>query len=177
MTLGLCASLSNYTPQSQAGSFPAQNMIWGFGFMLAVYIAGGISGAHLNPTITVSLSVWRGFPARRCVSYILAQIVGGITAGGLAYAIYHDAIVNQAAMSEVPQNQSKAAQAFLTTPKEFVKPATAFFNEFVGSAILVCSILALGDDTNAPPGAGMQAFIVGLLVGVLLIALGYNTGG
>lgn len=37
--------------------------------------------------------------------------------------------------------------------------------------------MALGDDTNAPPGAGMQAFILGILISVLVLALGYNTGG
>lgn len=64
-----------------------------------------------------------------------------------------------------------------TQPKSFVSPATAFFNEFFGSAILMGTILALGDDTNAPPGAGMQAFIVGILITILCLAFGYNTGG
>lgn len=177
MTLGLCAGLSTYTSQSQAGSFASLAAAWGFGFMIAIYISGGVSGGHLNPAITISLCVWRGFPPRKCVVYILAQIVGAITAGGFAYAIYHDAIVSSAAMQQVSQGESQAAQALLTMPKEFVKPATAFFNEFLGSAILVGAILALGDDTNAPPGAGMQAFIVGILITVLVMALGYNTGG
>ncbi|KAG2411663.1 hypothetical protein HFD88_009219 [Aspergillus terreus] len=177
LTIGLGAGLATFTSQSQAGSFPSLAAAWGFGFMLAIYLAGGVSGGHLNPAITISLSVWRGFPARKCVVYLLAQIVGAITAGGFVYAIYHDAIVSSAAMSGVPQNQSNAAQALLTMPKEFVQPATAFFNEFLGSAILVGCIFALGDDTNAPPGAGMQAFIVGIMISVLVLALGYNTGG
>ena len=58
-----------------------------------------------------------------------------------------------------------------------MRPATAFFTEFLGSAILVGSILALGDDTNAPPGAGMQAFIIGIIITIVILALGYNTGG
>ncbi|KAL4892001.1 aquaporin-like protein [Aspergillus ambiguus] len=177
MTIGLCAGLATYTSQSQAGSFSSLAVAWGFGFMIAIYMAGGVSGGHLNPAITISLSVWRGFPPRKCVIYVLAQIIGAITAGGFAYAIYHDAILSSAAMSQVPQNQSNAAQALLTMPKQFVQPATAFFNEFLGTAILVGCLFALGDDTNAPPGAGMQAFIVGILITVLVLGLGYNTGG
>ncbi|CAP99447.1 hypothetical protein E8E15_004555 [Penicillium rubens] len=177
MTIGLCATLSNFTSSSQAGSYPAQSVAWGFGFMAAIYTTGGMSGGHLNPAITISLSVFRGFPARRCVIYIAAQLLGAITAGGISYALYHDAIVEVANLAKVPQNASVAAQALLTLPKPFVRPATAFFTEFVGSAILVGSILALGDDTNAPPGAGMQAFIIGIIISIVILALGYNTGG
>lgn len=145
--------------------------------MTAIYTTGGMSGGHLNPAISISLSVFRGFPARRCVIYIAAQLLGAITAGGISYAVYHDAIVEVATLAKVPQNASVAAQALITLPKPFVHPATAFFTEFLGSAILVGSILALGDDTNAPPGAGMQAFIIGILITIVVLALGYNTGG
>lgn len=177
ITLGLCGGLSTYTSDGQAGSWMTQSACWGFSFMIGIYIVGGISGGHLNPAITISMSLWRGFPARRCVIYILAQLIGAITAGGFAYAIYHDAIVNLSVETNLPQSETTASQAFLTLPKQFVSPATAFFNEFLGTAILVGTIMALGDDTNAPPGAGMQAFIIGILITVLVLALGYNTGG
>lgn len=177
ITLGLGAGLSWQTSQGETGSFPAQSAVWGFAFMLGIYIVGGVSGGHLNPVITISLSFWRGFPARRCLTYVLAQVVGAITAGGLAYAIYHDAIVNLATQTQLPQEQSAAATAFITSPKEFVHPATGFFTEFLGSAILVGSILALGDDSNAPSASGMQAFIIGILIAILSLSFGSNTGG
>ncbi|KAL3454134.1 aquaporin-like protein [Aspergillus insuetus] len=177
MTLGLCAGLSTFTSQNQAGTFPSLAAAWGFAFMIAIYVAGGVSGGHLNPAITISMAVWRGFPTRRCFTYILAQVLGAITASGIAYAIYHDSIVNSATTDGVPQAQSAAKQAMVTVPKEFVHPAAAFFTEFIGTAILLGVIMALGDDTNAPPGAGMQAFIIGLLITVLILAMGYTTGG
>ncbi|KAJ5753175.1 Major intrinsic protein [Penicillium odoratum] len=177
MTIGLCATLSNYTSNGQAGNYISQSVAWGFGFMVAIYIAGGTSGGHLNPAFSIALSVFRGFPARKCVIYIAAQLLGAITAGGIAYAIYHDAIVELSATTKTPQNAGLAAEAMITAPKSFVHPATAFFTEFLGSAILFGAIVALGDDTNAPPGAGMQAFILGILISVVVLALGYNTGG
>lgn len=177
MLIGLCATLSNFTSSGQAGTYTSQSVAWGFGFMVAIYITGGISGGHLNPAFSIALSVFRGFPARKCVIYIAAQLLGAITAGGIAYAIYHDAILEVVAKTKMPQNTSVAAQAMITMPKTFVHPATAFFTEFLGSAILFGAIVALGDDTNAPPGAGMQAFILGILISVVILALGYNTGG
>ncbi|KAL6237923.1 aquaporin-like protein [Aspergillus navahoensis] len=175
--LGLCAGLSTFTSSNQAGSFPSLAAAWGFGFMVAIYLTGGVSGGHLNPAITISMWVWRGFPARKCVTYALAQIIGAITAAGIAYALYHDAIVQLTASSHVPQAQPDIKQAMVVTPKPFVHPVASFFAEFVGSAILIGTILALGDDSNAPPGAGMQAFIIGILITVLVLALGYTTGG
>lgn len=177
MTIGLCAALSNFTSSSQAGSYPAKSAAWGFGFMVAIYTTGGVSGGHLNPAISITLYVFRGSPARRTLIYISAQLLGAITAGVIAYTIYHDAIVEVSATAKVPQSQSVAAEALITAPKQFVHPATAFFTEFVGSAILVGVIMALGDDNNAPPGAGMSAFIVGVLISIVILALGYNTGG
>lgn len=157
MTLGLCAGLQTYTSQNQAGSFSSLAPAWGFAFMVAIYTAGGVSGGHLNPAITISMAVWRGFPARKCMVYVAAQIVGSIPAGGIAYALYHDAIVDSALANHVTQGESPARQALLTAPKDFAHPVTAFFNEFVGTAILVGTIMALGDDTNAPPGGGGHA--------------------
>ncbi|KAL4816225.1 aquaporin-like protein [Aspergillus spinulosporus] len=177
MLLGLCAGLSTFTSSNQAGSFPSLAAAWGFGFMVAIYLAGGISGGHLNPAITISMWIWRGFPARRCLTYTIAQVIGAITAAGIAYALYHDAIVQLAASSNVPQSQTDVKQAMVVTPKPFVQPVASFFTEFVGSAILIGTILALGDDSNAPPGAGMQAFIIGIIITVLVLALGYTTGG
>lgn len=177
MTIGLCATLSNFTSSGQAGTYTSQSIAWGFAFMVAIYITGGISGGHLNPAFSIAMSVFRGFPARKCIQYIAAQLLGAITAGGIAYAIYHDAILEVVATTKLPQNASVAAQAMITAPKSFVHPATAFFTEFLGSAILFGAIVALGDDSNAPPGAGMQAFILGILISIIVLSLGYNTGG
>ncbi|KAJ5798843.1 Major intrinsic protein [Penicillium pulvis] len=177
MTIGLCATLSHYTSSGEAGSYTSQSLAWGFGFMAAIYVSGGVSGGHLNPAFSIALSVFRGFPARKCVIYIAAQLLGAITAGGIAYAIYHDAILEADAKTKTAQNAGLAVEALITAPKSFVHPATAFFTEFLGSAILFGAIVALGDDTNAPPGAGMQAFILGILISVVVLALGYNTGG
>ncbi|KAJ6109207.1 hypothetical protein N7486_001441 [Penicillium sp. IBT 16267x] len=103
MTIGLCATLSNFTSSGEAGSYTSQGLSWGFGFMLAIYIAGGTSGGHLNPAFSIALSVFRGFPARKCVIYIAAQLLGAITAGVIAYAIYHDAILDISAKTKMLQ--------------------------------------------------------------------------
>ena len=71
----------------------SNNFSWGLGYMGGIYIAGGVSGAHPNPAISIVLSIFRGFPARQCGYYIIAQMLGAITAGGIAYCLYRNSIL------------------------------------------------------------------------------------
>lgn len=119
------------------------------------------------------LSIFRGFPARRVPVYILAQIIGAFTGALLAYAVYRDDIFHLDG-ALLPES---TGIAFYTQPKAWVSNATAFFTEFLGAAVIGCSILALGDSGNSPPGAGMHAFIIGLLTTTVTMSLGYSTGG
>ena len=141
--------------------------------MIGIYLAGGISGAHLNPGISITLWIFRGFPGRRCCYYIIAQVLGAITAAGLTYCLYRDSILSLA--PNAPPGAS--GLGFYTEPLSHVSSATAFFNEYIADVVLLCVIFAMGDDSNAPPGAGMHSFVIGLVIYVLCICLGFNTGG
>jgi hypothetical protein len=89
-------------------------LAWGFGVMMAIYIAGGISGAHLNPTISIMLAIFRGFPWHDCWQYIIAQLLGSITASGIAYGLYRDAIAQYTRSKSI----SQAGPAFWTKPRD-----------------------------------------------------------
>lgn len=171
--IGLSGTLAVSTGGSDAGSRLSANWSWGLGFMVGIYLAGGISGAHLNPGISIALWIFRGFPGQRCCYYVIAQVLGSIVAAGLAFCIYRDAILNLA--PHLPPGSS--GLGFYTEPLEYVSSPTAFFTEFIADAILLCVIFAMGDDSNAPPGAGMHSFVIGLVIYVLSICLGFNTGG
>lgn len=137
-----------------------------------VYLAGGVSGAHLNPAISITLSLFRGFPSRRCAVYVAAQMAGGIVAGTLAFAVYHDAIYK----ADPALQPMTTGIALFTLPQPFVSTSAAFFNEFVAGVVLMLVVLALGDDTNAPPGVGMNALIIGLLVTTMMFTSAFQTG-
>jgi aquaglyceroporin related protein len=81
------------------------------------------------------------------------------------------------ALGEPNLAKSGTAGNFITFPRaEWVDDWHAFGTEFTGTTILAITVLALGDDANAPPGAGMNAFIIGLVITVLSMAFGWNTG-
>ncbi|KUI55652.1 hypothetical protein VP1G_03095 [Cytospora mali] len=171
--LGLCGTLSVNLSQNQTqqyGTFETLCWAWGLAFMFGIYLGGGVSGAHMNPAISISLSIFRGFPWKRCGIYIIIQVLAAFTGGGLAYCLYRDAIL------QVDPTLTETYTSWFTVPKPWVSPPTAFFSEFLGGAVVMIAVLSLGDDQNNPPGAGMHAFIIGLLITVLKMTLGYNTG-
>lgn len=170
--IGLCANLCHATSNSMYGNRETECWAWGLGAMTGIYLAGGVSGAHLNPAISITLAVFRGFPWSRCLAYIIAQVLGTTAAGGLAWGLFRDAILH----ADPGLTAEITGRAIYTLPQEYVGVTTAFFSELVTTAILVCVVFALGDDRNSPPGAGMNALILGMVVSILLMAMGLNTG-
>lgn len=83
--LGICVNLSVATSKSTTGSFETQAWGWGFAVMIGIYLGGGVSGAHLSPTISLSLMIYRGFPWRMTIVYICVQMLAGLCAGALAF--------------------------------------------------------------------------------------------
>lgn len=159
---------------SPAGNEVTTDWAWGLASMIGIYIAGGISGAHLNPAISIMLWIYRGFPIRKVPGYVFAQILGAFIAALISFGVYQTNIVEYGG-ADLATGQTMGA--FITYPRyAWINPSTSFFTEFVGTAILAIAVLALGDDMNAPPGAGMSAFVMGLVITVLSMAFGYNTG-
>lgn len=165
------------TPQDQAGSYPSQNWAWGLAVMCTIHLAGGISGAHCNPGITIGLAVFRGFPWRMVWIYLLAQYLGCFCGAGLAYAIYQPAIdLYEGGGVRTIVGPNATGGFFTTVPASTSTPASAFGTELCASSILGAMVLAIGDDSNSPPGDGMSALILGLTVTMVGMSLGWNTG-
>src|SRR4051794_4086606 len=63
-------------------------IVWGVAVMLGVYVVAGVSGAHINPAITVALAAWGRFPWVRVGPYILGQLVGAMTAALILFFLF-----------------------------------------------------------------------------------------
>ncbi|KAF2768849.1 aquaporin-like protein [Teratosphaeria nubilosa] len=171
ITFGFCADLQVTLAQTSNPDTTA--WAWGLSTMTAIYISGGISGAHLNPVITIMLWFYRGFPKRKMPAYFIAQFLGAFIAALTAYGLYRASIQDY----EATNGTESILDSFVTSQRHsFTGPATAFFNEFLGVTLLVIAVLALGDDQNAPPGAGMNSLIIGLVIVLLNLTFTYQTG-
>ncbi|KAI1003917.1 hypothetical protein K3495_g4294 [Podosphaera aphanis] len=124
---------------------------WGLGAMLGVY-AAGISGANINPGVTLANCIFRKHPWHKLPIYAVAQILGAFTAAGVVYANYKlaiDAFEGGPGIRTVPGfSDTATAGIFATYPQEFMTKTSEFFSEFIASAILMFCIYMLQDNRN-----------------------------
>lgn len=148
------------------GGFTNITFGWGLGVAMAVYLTAKVSGAHLNPAVTLALAAFRGFPWHKVGPYCAAQVVGGFFAAALTYLNYRPAFLR------ADPDLSRTAGVFSTFPAFPAVPMAGFLDQVVGTAILVLVIFALSDDNNiAPP-----PYVAPLLVGLSVVAIGMSFG-
>ena len=144
---------------------------WGLGVAMAVFVAGRVSGAHLNPAVTVALAIFKGFSWRKTAPYIGAQTAGAFVGALLVRWAYSDAI------NRVDPGHTKATQGiFSTSPGAGVSIPTAFLDQVIGTAILVMVIFALTSAVNNPPLGNTAPLFIGLLVVGIGLGWGANAG-
>jgi glycerol uptake facilitator protein len=153
---------------------------WGFAVTFGVYVAGGISGAHLNPAVTLAFATRRGFPWRKVPTYIAAQLLGAFLGALLVYIVYKGAIDSYERANHIVRgdpNSVPTYSIFATFPaKYFGTWLGPFIDQVVGTAFLVAFIFALTDDRNQPPRANIAPLIVGFVVVAIGLSFGANAG-
>lgn len=157
----------------------AQNWVvimlgWGFAVMLGIYVAGAISGAHINPAVTLGFAVRGKFPWNKVLQYWGSQVLGAFVAAAILYFVYHGAIMANTAPSQ--NVADSVGGVFYTWPKPFVGTFGAFCDEFVGTALLVGLIFAIVDARNQPVQANLNPLIIGFLIVAIGASFGLNTG-
>jgi glycerol uptake facilitator protein len=147
---------------------------WGLGVTFGVYVAGRISGAHLNPAVTIALAAFKGFSWRKVAPYIGAQMLGAFIAALIVRWNYTE-VLNAAD----PGLTIKTQGVFSTLPGNGALPVSewgAFRDQIIGTAILLFLILAVTDVAGTPPGANLAPFIIGLIVVAIGMAWGTAAG-
>jgi glycerol uptake facilitator protein len=153
---------------------------WGFAVAFAVYVAGGISGAHINPAVTLAFAVRRGFPWRKVPGYIAAQMVGAFLGALLVYIVYKGAIDSYERANHIVRGEASSVPTysiFATFPaKYFGNWLGPFIDQVVGTAFLVAFVFALVDEFNQPVRANLAPIAVGFVVVAVGISFGANAG-
>lgn len=153
---------------------------WGLGIMLGIYVAGAVSGGHINPAVTVGFAARGKFPWNKVLPYIGAQLLGAFVAAIIVYLDYKGAIDHAIAVAaqkgQLTSVSNVAGYVFYTSPKLFVGTFGAFCDEFIGTALLVGLIFAIIDARNQPVQANLNPFIIGLLFMAIGTSFGLNTG-
>lgn len=163
--------------RNTAGDYLSINLAWGLAVMFGVYVAGGISGAHLNPAVTLSLAVLRGFPWVKVLPYVVAQVAGAFLGALVVHLTYMEAFTNfDNGIRQVTGPQGTAG-IFATYPQAFLSVFPGgFLDQVVGTALLVGGLFALADARNSAPPPMIAPLVVGALVVAIGMTFGYNAG-
>ena len=158
---------------------------WGLAVMLGIYVAGAISGAHINPAVTLGLAATGRHPWGKVLPYWGAQVLGAFTAGGILYFVYQGALVHALALNhltigDIAQGPTFGGPGygfvFYTGHRAFVGTFGAFGDEFLGTALLMGLILVIVDARNQPVQANLNPLIIGFLIVAIGASFGLNTG-
>ena len=159
------------------GGYLSINIAWGLAVTMGVYVAGGVSGAHLNPAVTLAVAVHRDFAWSKVLPYIAAQIAGAFTGAAITFLTYRAAFDRfDGGMRQVTGAKATAG-IFATYPQDFLSTfPDGLIDQVVGTAFLIALIFALTDQKNLAPEGRLVPIHFGLLVVLIGMTFGFNAG-
>jgi len=159
---------------------------WGWALAVAfgVYIAGGVSGAHLNPAVTLAFALRRKFEWRKVVPYWISQLVGAFVGAALVLWNYHDSISKYDAAAgdkgaTLVNGHTNATFSIFAT---FPSPAFGgsmwgpLLDQIIGTGLLLLCIVAVIDARNTIVKGNLGPLIIGFSVAAIGMSFGANAG-
>jgi MIP family channel proteins len=163
------AKLSN----GQAGSMFSINWSWGLGLTMGAFIAGNVSGAHLNPAVSLAMfTIKRLNGLNRLLVYMLAQYLGAFIASILVFIVYFQALNN----FDGGNRTLDTAAIWASYPQGYLTFGSGFVDQIISTMMLVLCIMAITDQKNYAPVAGLTPLLCGLVVMVIGMTFGLNCG-
>ena len=170
---GVCAACSLDKSKAKGAGWVVIALGWGLAVMMGVLIAGPVSGAHLNPAVTLGLAIAGSFPWASVIGYAAAQMLGGFVGATLVWIFYKD---HYNATADEPDT---ILGTFCTMPAIWT-PGRNFICEVIATCLLVFVILALGFSGNAFT-VGTVTASTGAIgswpVTCLIMSIGMSLGG
>uniref|UniRef100_A0A8D3B3X1 Aquaporin 10a n=2 Tax=Scophthalmus maximus TaxID=52904 RepID=A0A8D3B3X1_SCOMX len=152
-------------------------MAFSVGVMSAMYLTKGITGAHLNPAVTLSFCVLGKVPWGRLVPYSLSQLLGAYVASALVYLVYYDAIMDFSGGLLTVYGPNETASIFATYPTEYMTLSRSVLDQVVGTGMLMLCILCLGEKRNMPAPTELIPAVVAVIVLGISMSMSANCGG
>jgi glycerol uptake facilitator protein len=170
---------------AQVGIFQVA-IVWGIGIALAIHLTGGISGAHLNPAITLALTFWKKKPASDLFPYLLGQFLGAFAAAGVLFLLFSSPLAAFEAREGIVRGSQESVASAMIFGEFYPNPAgkplslspfsisilQAFLIEVIGTAILSFTIFGLTDQNNKSKPHEATPLLIGLTVTLLISLLG-----
>ncbi len=154
---------------------------WALAVAMGIWVAGGVTGAHINPAVTLALAVRRKFAWNKVLPYWAAQVIGAFVGAALVFLVYRSAI-NATLLAEGAHKSAGNALAtysiFATFPASYFHGSVwgPLIDQIAGTAFLLMFVVAITDNRNLTPGSNMTPLIVGFAVAAIGMSYGANAG-
>jgi glycerol uptake facilitator protein len=168
-------------------------VVWGIAISLAIYAVGALSGAHINPAVTLAFAAYRAFPKRKVLPYIASQVAGAFTAAATLYALFFHIVQRFESAHQILRGEGGSQLSamvygeyfpnpalFGVTPESLsaVTPIQAMLAEGLGTAFLAFFLFAVTDAHNpGRPGGKNFAVFIGLTVSIVICVIAPVTQG
>jgi glycerol uptake facilitator protein len=154
---------------------------WAMAVAFAVWVAGGVSGAHINPAVTLAFAVRRKFAWSKVGPYVIAQVVGCFVGAALVFLVYHNAIDAFNLAAKTPKSSGSALATysiFATFPAPYFHGALIWplIDQIVGTMFLLMFVVAVIDNRNAAVQSNLAPLVIGLAVAAIGMSFGANAG-
>jgi glycerol uptake facilitator protein len=154
---------------------------WAMAVAFAVWVAGGVSGAHINPAVTLAFAVRRKFAWPKVGPYIAAQVAGCFVGAALVFLVYHNAIDAFNLAAKTPKGSGNALATysiFATFPAPYFHGALIWplIDQIVGTMFLLMFVVAVIDARNQAVGSNMGPLVIGFAVAAIGMSYGANAG-
>jgi glycerol uptake facilitator protein len=154
---------------------------WALAVAMAIWVAGGVSGAHINPAVTLAFAVRRKFAWAKVLPYWGAQVCGAFVGAALVWLVYDNAINLINFVDRTPKSGGQALTTFsifATFPAGYFRGGYAgpLIDQIVGTAFLLIFVVAIIDLRNTAVGSNMAPLIIGFAVAAVGMSFGPNAG-
>ncbi|KAM3599228.1 uncharacterized protein V6R79_002289 [Siganus canaliculatus] len=153
------------------GTFLSVNFAFGFAAALGVVVSGQVSGGHLNPAVTFAMCLLGREPWRKFPLFFFFQTLGAFLGAGIVFSMY---LGIHGELTVLGHNAT--AGIFATYPSSHLSLLNGFFDQIIATAALIVCILAIVDPHNNSVPRGSEPFAVGLVVSVIGLSMGFNSG-
>ena len=158
--------------------------VWGVAISLAIYATSAVSGAHINPAITVAFATFRDFPLRKVPTYVAAQLAGALAGAATLYGLFHNLIARFEKANDLVRGSPGSELSAMVFGQYFPNPALfgpaheaadavsslqAMCGEGLGTAFLVFFVFAVTDTRNkGRPSSTFAAPCIGFAVAIVI---------
>jgi glycerol uptake facilitator protein len=178
--IGSGRTVSSATALVGGGDWLLITFGWAMAVTFAIYTVGGVTGAHINPAITLGAALRKQLPWNKVAPYWVAQVAGAFVGAALVFLVYNNAINHYDQVTHAVKGQPSSLATYSTFA---TFPAPYFHNilgplvdEIVGTFFLALFVFAVTDEFALPPGSNLAPMIVGFIVLAVGISFGANSG-